>query len=338
MTRPYRVLIIKLASMGDLVHLLPALSDAKKAHPNIIFDWVVDTHFAEVASWQRAVHTTLLTNHRKWRSSFFTKKTKEEFSSFLHQLKKNSYDLIIDAQGNIKTALLSLFVKGKKAGFDSVSIPEWGGHFFYSKKISSSKNLHAITRLRELFAKALDYPLQNTPLDYQINTDKLIPPAIAIPPTYLLFVPIASYPSKLWPDSSWDQLITQAKIFNCPIFIPWGNEKEKQRALKLSHNTNVIVLPKLSLSEIGYLILHAKAVVSIDTGLSHIAAALGTPNITLYGPTDPALTGTLGKNQIHLKAPCSCLGKKTCTQTKESFCLSHITPSQVMIELQKILF
>ncbi len=337
MSKPRRILILKLASMGDLVHLLPALTDAKKADPNLIFDWVIDASFAEVASWHRATHTTFLTKHRKWRSSFFTKKTRQEFSSFTHQLKKKSYDLIIDAQGNIKTGLLSLLAKGKTVGFDSVSIPEWGGHFFYNKKISSSKSLHAITRLRELFAKALDYPLPTTPPDYQIDIDKLIPPAISIPPTYLFFVPLASYPSKLWPDSSWDQLIKEAKVFNCPIFIPWGNEKEKERALKLSHTTNVIVLPKLSLSEIGYLILHAKAVVSMDTGLSHIAAALDTPTITLYGPTDPALTGTLGKNQIHLVASCSCFGKKICTQAKESNCLFHITPSQVMIELQKIL-
>ncbi|MES2200124.1 MAG: lipopolysaccharide heptosyltransferase I [Chlamydiota bacterium] len=337
MSRQRRVLIIKLASMGDLVHLLPALTDAKKADPNIIFDWVVDTHFAEVASWHPAVHNIFLTNHRKWRSSLFTKKTRSEFSALMNQLKSNSYDLIIDAQGNLKTALLSLLIQGKTVGFDSSSTPEWGSHFFYGKKVSSSKSLHAISRLRELFAGALDYQLPPTAPDYQIDIDKLTPPSISIPPAYLFFVPIASFSSKLWPDGSWDQLITQATIFNYPIFIPWGNEKERQRALKLSHHTNVLVLPKLSLSEIGYLLLHAKAVISVDTGLSHIAAALSTPCITLYGATDPALTGTLGENQTTLTSSCSCLGKRTCTQPKESFCLLQITPLRVITELHKLL-
>lgn len=336
MSKPRRVLIIKLASMGDLVHLLPALTDAKKADPSILFDWVVDRSFAEVASWHPAIHTTFLTNHRKWRASLFKKKTWLEFSALIQQINQNSYDIIIDAQGNIKTALLSLLIKGKKAGFDGSSIPEWGSQFFYDKKVSSSKKLHAITRLRQLFAKVLDYPLPSTPPDYQIDTKKLPPPSTLLSSSYLFFVPIASFPSKLWPEESWTELVKQSRVFNCPIVIPWGNEKERLRALKLAELDNVLVLPKLSLSEIGYLLLHAKAVVSMDTGLSHIAAALDIPTITLYGPTDPNLTGTMGRNQIHLTAPCSCSGKKTCTQSKEAFCLSHIQPSRVLTELQKI--
>ncbi|MBS0627868.1 MAG: lipopolysaccharide heptosyltransferase I, partial [Verrucomicrobia bacterium] len=169
MPKQRRILIVKLASMGDLVHLLPALTDAKKADPTLVFDWVVDKHFAEVASWHTSIQNTILTSHRAWRSSPFHKKTRSEFSSFLTELKKNSYDLVIDAQGNIKTALLGLFIKGKKSGFDASSIREWGAHLLYDKKIHSSKKLHAIARLRELFAKSLDYPLPNTPPDYQIN-------------------------------------------------------------------------------------------------------------------------------------------------------------------------
>lgn len=337
MSKQRRILITKLASMGDLVHLLPALTDAKKADPNLTFDWVIDTNFAEVASWHTCIQNTFLTNHRKWRSSLFNKKTRSEFSSFLTKLKATSYDLVIDAQGNIKTALLSLFIKGKKAGFDASSIPEWGAHLFYDKKIHSSKKLHAISRLRELFAKALDYPLPNTPPDYQINKLKLIPPSLPLPPSYLVFVPIASYSSKLWPEESWNELIKQAEVLGHSILIPWGNEKERQRALRLSNNSHVVILPKLSLSEIAYLILHAKAVVSMDTGFSHIAAALSIPTITLYGPTDPALTGTVGENQVHLSSPCSCLGKRVCTQAKKPMCLSNIIPSKVFFELQKIL-
>lgn len=337
MTRSYRILILKLASMGDLVHLLPALTDAKKVNPRLIFDWAVDKNFAEVASWHKAVDSIFLTNHRKWRSSPFQKKTRLEFSSFLQNLRKNPYDLIIDAQGNIKTALLSCLVKGKTVGFDRHSIPEFGAQLFYSKKISSSKSLHAILRLRELLAGALDYKMPDTKPDYQINLEKLIPPSISIPSGYLLFVPIASYSSKLWPDSSWDTLIKEAKIFNLQILIPWGNEKERQRALKFSHHPYVTVLPKLSLSEIGYLLLKAKAVVSMDTGFSHIAAALGTPCITLYGPTDPNLTGTVGENQIHITSPCSCNGKRSCSQGQEPACLSNISSTRIMLELQKVL-
>ncbi|MBS0627822.1 MAG: lipopolysaccharide heptosyltransferase 1, partial [Verrucomicrobia bacterium] len=166
---------------------------------------------------------------------------------------------------------------------------------------------------------------------------KLIPPPIPLPPSYLVFVPIASYSSKLWPEEYWEALIEKAKILGHFILIPWGNEKERQRALRLSNHSHVTILPKLSLSEISYLILHSKAVVSMDTGFSHIAAALNIPAITLYGPTDPALTGTVGENQVHLCSPCPCLGKKTCAQAQKPMCLCKITPSYVFFELQKLL-
>lgn len=254
----------------------------------------------------------------------------------IKKLRANSYDLIIDAQGNIKTALLSLLIKGKKSGFNGDSIQEFGAHFFYHQKISASKNDHAIKRLQTLLASSLGYSLENSSPVYGIDQKKLKAPAISLPSSYLVFVPIASYPSKLWPDACWQELIDQAKTLNLSILIPWGNEKERQRAISFT-SSQVIVLPKLTLSEIAHILLHAKAVVSMDTGLSHISAALDIPCITLYGPTDPAITGTVGKNQFHLTGPCPCLGKRSCNQAKEPVCLSQITPSLVFNNLKKIL-
>lgn len=316
-----RVLITKLASMGDLIHLLPALTDAKKANPALVFDWIVDKNFAEVASWHPAVEKTILTNHRKWRSSLTTQTTRLEIKSFLKNLKQQSYDLVIDAQGNIKSAFISLFAKGPRAGFDASSIPEWGAHFLYHKTASAEKNLHAIEKLRLLVASALDYDKPNTPPDYNINKDLFINPNIPLQDPYLLFVPLASHPSKLWSEAYWIELIKHALPLGLPILIPSGNDKEQERAKRLATlSPHVIALPKLPLSQIGYLIEKAKAVISLDTGLSHIAAALSTPCLTLYGPTDPKLTGTIGLNQSHIHAP-----------------LTEITPKEVHQGLMKLL-
>lgn len=296
-----RVLILKLASMGDLIHLLPALSDAQKAHPNCIFEWVIDTHFAEIASWHTAVDKKIITNHRFWRSHLGQKETYKEISQTIKEIQKTPYDLIIDAQGNLKTAILSLFASGKKVGWDGSSTPEWGAHFFYKQKVHTSKKEHAISKIRSLFAGALNYSLPTTQPDYQIDTTQFKTPSCSIPSYYLVFVPNASHPSKLWPISSWKSLLQETKKLDLPILLPWGNQKEKKQAEELASScSHAAVLPKLSLAEIGHILLHAKGVVSMDTGLSHIAAALNTPTVTLYGPTDPLLTGTIGEHQIHL--------------------------------------
>lgn len=312
-----KVLITKLASLGDLIHTLPALSDAAAAIPGVQFDWVVDRNFFEIPLWHPSVRTSIRTNHRVWRSHPFAKTSRNEFFHLLKELRHDSYDLIIDAQGNIKSSILSLAVKGTRAGWNGSSVIEWGSHFLYHKCYATAKNLHAIERLRSLFAQALHYPLPSTPPNYSINETKLLRPNIDVANTYLFFVPIASHDSKLWPETYWKNLIDKSVDQGFSILLPWGNIKEKERASRLAVHPKVQVLPKLSLSEIAFLIQHAIAVVSVDTGLSHIAAALGTPAISLYGPTDPLKTGTLGINQYWIQSPTSDLSQITPSSTFE---------------------
>jgi heptosyltransferase-1 len=298
-----RVLITKLSSLGDLILALPALSDAKAALGYIEFDWVVDKNFQEIPLWHPSVKELFVTNHRAWRKSLTKKATYQEFSTLYQKLKQKQYDLIIDAHSNIKSGLLSLIPQGKRAGFDGSSTPEWGSQFFYQETHRASKELHATERLRILFASALNYPLPSTKPNYQINLAKLKKPDLELPSQYLIFVPIASHDSKLWPEAYWKELIAKTVEKGHPILLPWGNLKEQERVERLKIHPLVQVLPKLSLNEIGYLIANAEGVVSLDTGLSHIAAALAVPCITLYGPTDPNLTGTVGENQFWARSP-----------------------------------
>ena len=148
-----RVLLIKLTSLGDLIHALPALSDAQDARPGLAFDWVIDENFQEIAGWHPAVKTTITTNHREWRGSLAKAETHGSVSKTIEQIRSNEYDLVIDGQGNFKTALLSLFAKGPRAGFDSHSVREWIAHLAYQRRFAASKNAHAIERLRRLFSR-----------------------------------------------------------------------------------------------------------------------------------------------------------------------------------------
>lgn len=337
-----RILLIKLTSLGDLIHALPALTDARGFYPNIEIDWLIDENFSEIASWHPAIKNIFTTNHREWRHGLAKPKTFFSIYSLIKKLRTTSYDLVIDGQGNFKTGLFTLCTKGLRSGFDRHSVREPIAHLAYQKKISSSKKSHAINRLRELFAGALDYPMPKDPPDCGILEDRFRPPPCALPESYLVFVHNASWKTKLWPESHWIELIKIAVGRGYKILLPWGTLEEEARAKRLAISSQVQVLPKLALSEVGFVLKRALACVSMDTGLSHLIAALNIPSLTLYGATDSGLIGASGKNQLYLRTtlPCAPCNKKKCRLEPNSPtppCLAQISPEKVFQELLNLL-
>src|SRR5262252_8276508 len=278
-----RVLLIKLTSLGDLIHALPALSDARNAVPGIEFDWVIDENFQEVATWHPAVKDVITTNHREWRGAVTSAETHGSISRTIAQMRSREYELVIDGQGNFKTALLSLFSKGTRAGFDSASVREWVAHLAYQRRYAAPKAMHAIERLRRLFAAALGYPLPGSAPDFRIQRERFVRPKVEIPSDYLVFIHNASWKTKLWPELHWTDLIGKCAQAGFKVLLPWGNAQEEARAKRLATRPEVQVLPRLNLSEIGYALAGAHACVCMDTGLSPLAPALDVPAIALYG-------------------------------------------------------
>ncbi|MBK5143949.1 lipopolysaccharide heptosyltransferase RfaC [Budviciaceae bacterium BWR-B9] len=297
-----RVLIVKTSSMGDVLHTLPALTDAQNAIPNIRFDWVVEEGFAQIPSWHNAVDQVIPVAIRRWRKSWFSADTRKERAAFIAQLQSHHYDAIIDAQGLIKSAfLITRKAKGTKHGQDRHSAREPLASWFYDVKHAIPKNQHAVERTRQLFALSLGYPKPEQKGDYGIARRFLAtPPADAN--TYLVFLHATTRDDKHWPEQHWRELIALTADSGLRIKLPWGAPHEHERAKRLAKGfQHVEVLPKLPLEEIANVLAGAKAVVSVDTGLSHLTAALDRPNITLYGPTDPGLIGGYGKNQLSVK-------------------------------------
>jgi heptosyltransferase I len=337
-----RILLIKLTSLGDLIHALPALSDAHRTYPGIIFDWVVDANFQEVATWHPAVDRIFTTNHRKWRQSLLSAATLREIYGLAKRLRKTRYDLVIDGQGNFKSALLTLTTKGPTAGFDRHSVRERFAHLAYQKGYRASKKAHAVARLRQLFAQSLGYQCPISAPDFMLQMEKFVRPRCELPPSYLVFVHNASWATKLWPEAHWCQLIEKTVEAGYTILLPWGNREEQARAQRLGNSPQVHVLPKLTLSEIGYVIARAQGCVCMDTGLSHLTAALDVPAVTLYGATDSGLIGASGANQLYLHSnlACSPCNKKKCRFPVTSLhppCLGEITPDAVFRRLLRIL-
>lgn len=296
------VLIVKTSSMGDVLHTLPALTDAMHAIAGIRFDWAVEEGFAEIPTWHPAVDKVLPLAIRRWRKHWFGSKVREERFLFKREVQSRNYDLVIDAQGLIKSAaLVTRIAKGIKHGQDSRSAREPFASLWYDKRHEISKKQHAVQRTRDLFAKSLGYPLPDTVGDYAIAQHFLSElPADA--DQYLVFLHATTRDDKHWPESHWRELSGLLAESGMQIKLPWGTEKEHQRAARLADGYSFVeVLPKLSLEQVARALAGAKAVVSVDTGLSHLTAALDRPNITLYGPTDPGLIGGYGKNQHVLR-------------------------------------
>ncbi|MBG6028491.1 lipopolysaccharide heptosyltransferase RfaC [Proteus columbae] len=298
-----RVLIVKTSSMGDVLHTLPALTDAINVYPDIRFDWAVEEGFAQIPSWHQAVDTVIPVAIRRWRKNWFSAPIRAERAQFRQTIQAHHYDAVIDAQGLLKSAfLVTRYAKGTKHGYSRQSAREPLASFFYDIRHDVSKKMHAVERIRQLFALSLNYPIPQSQGDYGIAQHFLSLPSFDERP-YLVFLHATTRDEKHWPESHWRELIALLADSGLRIKLPWGAEHEHQRAIRLAKDFDYVdVLPKMSLAEVAQVIAGAKTVVSVDTGLSHLTAALDKPNITLFGPTDPGLIGGYGKAQTAVKA------------------------------------
>lgn len=305
-----RVLIVKTSSMGDVLHTLPALTDAMNVYPDIRFDWVVEEGFAQIPSWHQAVNTVIPVAIRRWRKNWFSAPIRAERAQFRRAIHAHHYDAVIDAQGLLKSAfLVTRYAKGTKHGYSRQSAREPLASFFYDIRHDVSKKMHAVERIRQLFALSLNYPIPQSQGDYGIAQHFLSLPAFDERP-YLVFLHATTRDEKHWPESHWRELIALLADSGLRIKLPWGAEHEHQRAIRLAKDFDYVdVLPKMSLADVAQVIAGAKSVVSVDTGLSHLTAALDKPNITLFGPTDPGLIGGYGKAQTAVKAESGDIGE-----------------------------
>ncbi|MBS0287594.1 MAG: lipopolysaccharide heptosyltransferase I [Proteobacteria bacterium] len=338
-----RALIVKMSSMGDVIHTLPALTDAHKVHPEIEFDWVVEPGFAEIPRWHKAVRRVISAPLRRFRKMPWQTFAANEWHQLLKQLRYTDYDVVIDAQGLVKSAVLTHFTKGKRFGLNWKSAKEPVASLLYHQKIGVPKNQHAVQRVRQLFADAFNYTMPSSAPDYGIDKTKLTD--ISYGDNTVIFLHGTTWSTKHWPQKYWYQLAKLAQEKGYQVLLPWGNEAEHQRALEIKNFCDAhlapIVLPKLTLGEITTLIAKACGIVAVDTGLGHVAAAMATPTVSLYGPTSPDLTGAYGPKQTHLKvdAPCSPCFAKECKRGQhfETMppCFESLPPQKVWQALEQ---
>ena len=327
-----RVLLIKTSSMGDVIHALPALTDAMRAIPGIRFDWVVEEAFQEIPAWHPAVDRVIPVALRRWRKSPLKAIFSGEWRRFVLALRKESYDLILDSQGLIKSAWLASKAKGPRVGFDKRSAREPLASGFYQKKFFVDPDQHAIARQRALFGAALGYTVPasepDSALSIKWEPDRERP--------YIFFLHGTSWPSKEWPEENWIELAKLANADGYQVKLTWGNERERARAERIAMVSGVKVLPRMELGKISKELAGASRVIGVDSGLAHLAAAMNIRSMTLYGSTSPAKTGVLANNNqnLYLSLPCSpCLDVTCKKRDKKNICMSGFT-SEIISQLR----
>jgi heptosyltransferase-1 len=297
-----RVLLVKMSSLGDVIHALPALTDAARALPGIRCDWVVEEAFAEIPGWHPAVGEVIPIALRRWRKHPFRDFRGPEWQQCKAALRRHPYDRVIDAQGLLKSAFVARLVRAPVWGLDRASIREWLAASAYHHHVNVPRQMHAVERIRMLFARVLGYPLSRSRGEYGVR-EQLVPGREGQPPA-LLFCHGTSRAEKLWPESHWVELARLAAGSGYTVCLPWGCERERERARRIAGQAeSALVLPRLDLRGVAGMLLGVDGVVAVDTGLGHLAAALDVPAVSLYGPTSTRLVGTYGRNQIHIESP-----------------------------------
>jgi heptosyltransferase-1 len=334
-----RVLVIKTSSLGDVVHALPALADARSAMPEISFDWVVEEAFAPIPSWHKVVNQVIPVSLRRWRKSPLSRQTRQQWHEFKHRIQAADYDMVIDAQGLFKSAWLTRMANGTSHGFDRDSAREGLVAFSYDKKHHVDRDKHAIERVRELFAKALNYPLPESPPDYGIYTGEE-----GVDSRQLVFLHGTTWQSKHWPEQYWQEMVELATNDGYQVQLPWGNDEEKARAERLAQdNDKALVSPSMDLNGIATLLTGSSGAVAVDTGLGHLAAAFSLPTVSIYGSTNPLLTGTRGRFQTQLNVDFECAPclRRECNYTKDApvspACYQTIEPADVWCQLKSLI-
>lgn len=328
-----KVLIVKTSSLGDVLHTLPALTDAARALPGIRFDWVVEEAFAEIPTWHPAVDRVIPVALRRWRKHPLQAFRSGEWGRFRDALRADSYAKIIDAQGLLKSAVLTRMARGTRCGLDRASARESLAALAYQEHYAIPKGQLAIERLRQLFAAALNYEAPAKAADYGIRRAFPLSGGLS---DKVVFVHGTTWSSKLWPDEYWMQLAQLANEAGLGVQLPWGSARELERAQKITGAAkNAEILPKMGLAQIAQVLTSARGVVGIDTGLTYLAIALGAPTATLYGATRPEFTEMPGQGQRYIRADfgCSPCMARTCSYRGESVvqpaCYQTVPPDTV---------
>lgn len=294
---PKRILLVKTSSLGDVVHNLPVVSDLRRHFPDAQIDWLVEEGFAAIPTLHPGVNEVIPLAVRRWRKRLFEGATWRQIGALHARLRTRPYDVVLDTQGLLKSAAFATLARGQRHGYALGSIRESLAAYAYSHTHVVSKSLHAVERNRALAAAAFGYAV-DTPCNYGIRA---IPEQAAWLPTarpYAVLLTATSRDDKLWPETHWIALGQALSAHGVRCILPGGSVLERARAARIAEAIDGVAAPTLDIGALAKLIAGARCVIGVDTGLTHLGAALGKPTLAIFCATDPGLTGVYAAQPV----------------------------------------
>jgi heptosyltransferase-1 len=291
-----RILIVKTSSMGDVVHALPLAADLAAALPGAHIDWLVEEGFADIPAMSRHVRHVHRIALRRWRKALGRSETWREVAAVRHALYAERYDWAVDVQGLLKSAWMARWANCAVAGPSSSASRERVAALFYTRPVSVPRELHAVQRCRAIGAAVFGYTPDSRPR-FDLNA-RAVPP-LQVGGKYAVLLTNASRDTKLWPEAHWIALERWLAARQLKTVLFSGTEAEQQRGARLSTAMRSAVLaPRAHIDAIAATLREARVVVGLDTGLTHLAAALGRPTVGIYCDYDPKLVGLVGEGPV----------------------------------------
>ncbi len=288
------ILIIKTSSLGDVIHQMPALTEARRRLPQARFSWVVEEAFAPLVRLHPAVSDVIPVATRRWRQALFSPVNWRDMARFTSALRAKRYDEIIDTQGLFRSALLARVARGRRQGYNSASVRERAAAALYDVRHRVPRDLHAIERNRRLTGLALGYRSEGG-VDFGLNRARLAP----VSDGYGILLHATARAEKEWAGDRWQALGKALAARTGSLVLPWGSEAERVRSVRIAAVLDRARVPEReSLDRVAVLIAGASFVIGVDTGLLHLAAALDVPVVGIFVGSEAGLTGPIGTGPI----------------------------------------
>jgi len=328
-----KIAIVKLSAMGDIIHAMVALEFIKEHNPNIKIDWIVEEGFKAVLEHNPHIDNILTLNLKsikkdKWAILKEIKKVKE--------YKKNRYDLVIDAQGLIKSAIVAKLLGGKKvSGFSKDSIREKVASFFYDIKIDIAYDANTIDRNAKVLTAPLGFEISQKMIMEKkpflfFAKDSQVDKFIKKDKKNIVFIIGSTWESRNYPKEHFASI---ANELDENVLVAWGGEDERLKAQWIAENSKAVMLPKFNLNALKFMIASCDLLIGNDTGPTHMAWALNVPSITIFGPTPVSRVYITSINKV-IKSPSIVNPFKL---DKNDFSISKIEPKEIIDMAKKLL-
>lgn len=280
-----QILLVRMSSLGDILHTFPAATDIRRALPEAVLDWVVEEAYVPLVRMHPGVTRAIPIALRRWRREILSARAWQEALAFRDELKSRSYDAILDTQGLAKSLAVAKLPAGTLHGFGAGTAREPFVARFYDRTYEFAPSDHKVERYREVAARALGYRRTGQP-DYGIVAPAK--PAFAPDGRYCVMLHATARSAKLWQESAWIEVGRSLEARGVACVLPWGDEEERARSARIAAGlARALVPPKMSLEEAAGLVGHATGVLGVDTGLMHLAAALRVPVVGIFCDSEP---------------------------------------------------